>query len=236
MIQNAPAVLRHVKVRPAVAVVVSSGHAHSIATAGNTRFLCDIRKRAVAIVTIKCVTEGRTRRKKITLPAVNQINVHPTVVVVVQEGTARPRSFGQIVIRRASVHVTPCDSGRGGRHFFKQWPGRSFHRILLRPKRKVCNSSQAPAPSKRQPPEEFPPRPMGHHGSSPHDQVLGTACRLARFRASTLPTLTYSRLGNACHTSCGEKTRRRAGARLQGATEERATKNRSKRMLIILQR
>src|SRR6185437_12978269 len=55
VIQNAAAILRHVKIGETIGVVVSNSDSHSVAAAGNTGFVGDVGECAVAIVVIECV-------------------------------------------------------------------------------------------------------------------------------------------------------------------------------------
>ena len=99
MIQNAAAILRDVEIGPAVIIIVSYGGAHAVTAAGNTRFFRDVGKSAVAIVVAQRVTQRRIWSEEITLPAVDQVHVHPAVVVVIEKGATRSCRFGQIVFR-----------------------------------------------------------------------------------------------------------------------------------------
>src|SRR5207247_6387776 len=120
VIQNAAAVLRDVEIGPAVIIIVSYGGAHPVAAAGNTRFFRDVGKSAVAIVVAQRVTQRRIWSEEITLPAVDQVHVHPAVVVVIEKGATRSCRLGQIVFRRAPVHVAPGDPADCGWRLFKQ--------------------------------------------------------------------------------------------------------------------
>src|SRR5437868_1869981 len=79
----------------------------------------------------RLVVVDETADEQITLPAVDQVDVHPSIVVVIQKGATCAGGFRQIVFWRAAIHVAPTDTTRGGSYFFKQrpvsrllwWPG-----------------------------------------------------------------------------------------------------------------
>src|SRR5580704_2667523 len=83
VIEDARGVLRHVNIRKAVAIVVANGDAHAVGVATDAGFLCDVSKCAVAIVFVERVAQRRIRIEEVALAAIDEINVHPAVVVVV---------------------------------------------------------------------------------------------------------------------------------------------------------
>ena len=107
VIQNASAVLRDVDIGKSVAIIVCRSDAHSVSTSGDTGFFCDVRERSVAIVVVERVSKRSFRLKKIATAAVHQVDVHPSVIVVVEERTAGARRFRKEVFRRPSIYVSP---------------------------------------------------------------------------------------------------------------------------------
>ena len=120
VIQNASPILRHVDVGEAVAVVIAHRDALAIASGANARLLRDVGKSAVAIVAIERIAQRRLGIIEVALPAVDQIDVHPSVIVVVQKGAARAGGFRQIFLSRLAGCVCPGDPARGRQHLFKR--------------------------------------------------------------------------------------------------------------------
>jgi hypothetical protein len=69
---------------PAVVVVLACG---------DSRFLSDVRKRAVAVVSIQGIAQWLRRREKVRLAAINQVDITPTVIVVVQKRATQSSLF-----------------------------------------------------------------------------------------------------------------------------------------------
>src|SRR5580692_5643100 len=92
VIKNASAVLGHVDIRKAISVVIANGHSLPITPCRYPGFLCYIGECAIAIVAVESIPERRSRSKKVTLSAVDKINVQPAVIVVVEKSATRSRS------------------------------------------------------------------------------------------------------------------------------------------------
>ena len=119
MIENAAAVLRDIEVGKSVAIVVADGHALAVAAGSDAGFFGYIGERSVAIVSIESVAQRRIGIVKIAFAAVDQINVHPSVVVVVEKSAACAGGLGQIFLRRLARGVFPGDATRRGRNFLE---------------------------------------------------------------------------------------------------------------------
>ena len=107
VIQNAVAVLRDVHVGKAIAVVVADRHALPIAARRDPGFFGNVGESSVAIVAVESIAQRRIGVEEVTLAAVDQVNVHPAIVVVVKESAARAGGFGQIFLGRFSGSVGP---------------------------------------------------------------------------------------------------------------------------------
>src|SRR5262249_54088337 len=94
VIENVAAVLRNVKVGKAIPVVVADRHALPIAAALDPRLPRNISEGAVAIVMVERVAQRRVGIEKITLAAVHEVNVHPSIVVVIEKCAAGAGGFG----------------------------------------------------------------------------------------------------------------------------------------------
>ena len=123
VVKNAMRILRDVEVGEPVAVIVADGDAHAVRVSGHARFLRHVGESAVAVVVIERVPEWLSRLIEIAASAVHQINVHPAVVVVVEECAAGSDCLGQMSHWGATVHVNPRNAAGGGRDFFKRRRG-----------------------------------------------------------------------------------------------------------------
>ena len=119
MIQNAFAVLGYVEILETIAVIVSDCYSHSIASGLDLGLLGYIRESAIAIVPIERVPQRTWRIVEIAFAAVDQVNVHPAVIVIIEEGTAGSRCFRQILLGRFPRRVGPGYAAHGGRNFLE---------------------------------------------------------------------------------------------------------------------
>src|SRR4029077_9719827 len=67
-------------------------------------------ERSIPVVLEKRVAQRRLRIIKIAAPAVDQVDVHPAVIVVVEKCEARSVSFRKVVRIRSHVYVYPGNS------------------------------------------------------------------------------------------------------------------------------
>jgi hypothetical protein len=93
VIQDATAVAGDEQVRKAIAVIVSYGDALRIASSADAGLFGDVRKSTVAVVLIKGVAQRRIGIVEVAFPAVDQEDVHPAVVVVIEKSAARAHGF-----------------------------------------------------------------------------------------------------------------------------------------------
>src|SRR5437867_9734492 len=112
LVKNAASVGCDENIRPPVVVVVADGNTHSEGSARHARFLGHIGECAIAIVLVKRIAERLGRRPEIAWPAVHQVNIHPSVVVEVEEGTTGPQSLRKVAIVRHGIFVDPRDATR----------------------------------------------------------------------------------------------------------------------------
>ena len=123
MIEDAARILRHVEIRPAVAIVVTDRDTHAVGIPRHASFLRHVRKCAVAVVAIECVAEWSRRFIEIARSAIRKVDVHPAVVVVVEERAARAYGLRQVHFRRLTTDVNPRYTAGRGRNFFKRGKG-----------------------------------------------------------------------------------------------------------------
>src|SRR5262249_35357052 len=70
----------------------------------------DVGECAVSVVFIQCVAQRGLRIVEVTLAAVDQVNVHPTIVVVIEKSAAGPGCLRQIALWRFACSVRPFDA------------------------------------------------------------------------------------------------------------------------------
>ena len=119
-IQNVSSVIRHVDVWQTVAVVVANGNAHPVTSASNPGLLRDIGEGPVSIVAVERIAERLWGIIKVALPAVDEIYVHPSVVVVVKKSAPRATALRQILHPRFSGGVYPMNPAAGRGDFFEE--------------------------------------------------------------------------------------------------------------------
>src|SRR5215472_10515728 len=118
-VQNAALILGHVQIGKAIAVEIAYSDTHSIAAAGYPSLFRYISERAIAVVLVESVAKGRLWIVEVALAAIDQVDVHPAIVVVIQKRAARSGSFRQVVVLGPAVYVLPGDTAFRGRNFFK---------------------------------------------------------------------------------------------------------------------
>ena len=118
-VQNAAPVLRDVKIGKTIAVIVAHGCTHAIAATGDAGLFGHVRECAVAVIAVKGVAQRLGRSKYVALAAVHQVDVHPAVVVIVEESATRASRLGQIFFGRKTGGVRPGNAAGGGRDFNK---------------------------------------------------------------------------------------------------------------------
>ena len=119
-IENATAILCQVKVGEAVAVIIPNCHTHPVSARCDARLPRNVCECAVPVVVIESVAKRRLRVIEVATTAVDQVDVHPAVVVVIEEGTAGSSSFRQKHLRRAPVTVHPSDPTDRWRNLFER--------------------------------------------------------------------------------------------------------------------
>ncbi len=112
VIENAAAVLRNVEVGKSISIVVPHGYALSVAPGCDARFFGDIGKTAVVIIAVEGVAQGWSRVKEVTFATVHEIDIHPAVIVVVEECTSGTRRLRQILRRGFTAGVRPGNAAQ----------------------------------------------------------------------------------------------------------------------------
>jgi hypothetical protein len=110
VIQDRAAVRGDKQVGKTVVVIVAHGYAHAESAAGYAGFFGHIGEGSVTVVLVKRVADGLLGLVEIGRAAIHQIDIHPSVVVVIQECNARAHGLGQIMIRGRGVVVDPPDA------------------------------------------------------------------------------------------------------------------------------
>ena len=96
---------RHVQIGPAIVVVVGGASAHAVPGVHDTRGCGDILERSVAAVSIQAIACRRVNLRIDERSSVDQEEVHPAVLVVVEEEPAAAHDLEQMTLGRAAVDV-----------------------------------------------------------------------------------------------------------------------------------
>ena len=110
MVQNDPVVLGHKEIGPTVSIIISHCRPHPISAARDVSFFGYVGEGSVAVVLVKGIAHRWLRIEEIALPAVDEINVHPPIVVVIDECAPGTYGFGQVHLWRSAVAVHPRDA------------------------------------------------------------------------------------------------------------------------------
>ena len=113
-------ILGYVEIRKSIAVVIADGNSHSVCVPGHSGFHSHIGESAITVIAIERVPQGLWRTVEITGPAVDEVNIHPAIVVVIEKCATRSDRFWKVRHRRASVHMHPCDSAGSCWNFLKR--------------------------------------------------------------------------------------------------------------------
>ena len=98
---------RQVEVWVAVLIIVGRSHPHAIGSAG--RIGCAVHPRKSAPVVAKELIKG-CAPPPLHVPAVDQVQVPISVIVVVEKGTASAIGLGQLLLRRGPVVVDEANA------------------------------------------------------------------------------------------------------------------------------
>src|SRR5882672_367842 len=98
VIKNIAPVTGYVEIDPAIAIVITGGDTHAEGSAGHSGFVGHIREGAIVVVVIKSILERLTGGVEIRRSAVDQIYIHPAIVVIVEKSTTCSYRLGQIAI------------------------------------------------------------------------------------------------------------------------------------------
>ncbi len=94
----------------AVVVVVTHGHAHSQKFHIQARFMRRVRKRTVMIVVVQ-LRGGMFLNVARPVHPVDEKNVRPAVIVVIDESNARSHGFGQKFLSKCAIVVDKANAG-----------------------------------------------------------------------------------------------------------------------------
>ena len=144
MIQDVGAEVGHVQIYVPVVVDVSDAGTHAIARMASTRLRRRIREGAVASVAIERVGGDALGDKTRQRRAVDRIEVLVAVVVVVEEGRARPIGFHVVVMPARSILMVEFNA-RLLRYLYKRrsdlrvcWSASRAAHDEQRPQRQNC--------------------------------------------------------------------------------------------------
>ena len=121
----------NVDVFPAVVIVVADRHTVSPTAKIQARLRRDVGKRTVMVVVIKPRRMALARPVVFDGRAVNQKNIHPSVVVVVERGGATALGFHNVELLPAAASHVKINSSRPRHVNERRWIGRGSLRVRL---------------------------------------------------------------------------------------------------------
>src|SRR5262249_25657675 len=145
VIQDAARVLRDVEIRKSIAVVIAYSNTHAIRVSRHTGLGGHVGESAVPVVVVKGIAQRLFRGEKVALPAVDQIDIHPAVVVVVDESAAGTHGFRLIHVGGKTRYMGPRDTAARGRNLLEGgWSirTRGFRGIALTKERRRNDAAQ----------------------------------------------------------------------------------------------
>ena len=107
VVENAVLILREKQVGESVSVVVSDRHTHAVGIARDACGQGYVGERAIAIVAVKSVAQWFWRRIEVRWAAVHEVDIHPTVIVVVEKSAACTHGLRQVHVGRLPARVHP---------------------------------------------------------------------------------------------------------------------------------
>src|SRR2546426_8309616 len=111
VVQNATSVSGDEQVRISVVVIVAYRYTHAESGArGDAGLFRYISERAVAIILVERVARRLQRFIEIRWTAVHQVQIHPAVVVIIEECAAWTECLGEIPFGRHGVLMHPSDT------------------------------------------------------------------------------------------------------------------------------
>ena len=96
VIENQPPIRCYQKIGPSVSVIVGGGNSDAKISSRHACLFRHIGKCAIPVVVVQSIAQRLCRLKEIRRTAIYKIQIHPTVVVVVEYGHSRAHGFGQV--------------------------------------------------------------------------------------------------------------------------------------------
>src|SRR5262249_5766802 len=127
VIKNAARVLGYVEIRKSIAVVIAHRDSHAVSVSRCPGFFRHVGESAVPVVVVEGIAQRLLGGVKVTGPAVHQVDVHPSVVVVVKKSAAGAHGFRLIHIGRKPCYMGPGDAAARSGNLLK---GRYYVRSL----------------------------------------------------------------------------------------------------------
>ncbi len=110
LVKNALAVGSDEDIGPAIVIVITHSHAHAERTARDAGLFGDIGKGSIAIVLIESVANGLVWLVEIAGARIDQVEIHPAVVVVIEESGAVSHGFWKMAMIGHSGFMNPMDA------------------------------------------------------------------------------------------------------------------------------
>src|SRR5262249_8580163 len=130
VIKDAARVLSYVEIRNAITVVIAHRDSHAVSVSSYSGFFRYVGESSIPVVVVEGIAHVLLWAVEVTGPAVHQIDVHPSVVVVVKKSAAGAHGFRLIHIGRKPCYMGPGDAAARRRNLLK---GRYYVRSLRIP-------------------------------------------------------------------------------------------------------
>src|SRR5207302_8477065 len=101
-------------------VIMADCQALAVSSSGNTGLAGYVSERAIAVVAIQRVAQRRLWIEEVALSAIAQINVHPSIIVIVKKRATGSSGYGQVLYGRSAAAMHPADPTPSWRHLLKR--------------------------------------------------------------------------------------------------------------------
>ena len=101
----------HIKIGPSIVVEVTHGHSHPVALSRYPGLGRDLSEGPVFVVPIQGMAGWNAGRGMPMSTTVDQIDVQPSIVVVIYKGGSSAHGFNQVFLRSGTVFMGPDNPG-----------------------------------------------------------------------------------------------------------------------------
>src|SRR5207249_4702066 len=111
--EDGTSVPRNIQIRGAVVVIIARGYPHAEKTRGpHLRLFGYIGEGSVSVIAVERAAQGPTGSVDFCGGAIDQENVRPSIIVIIDPSASRAHRLNEVLLRRCRVIVDERDSGR----------------------------------------------------------------------------------------------------------------------------